>query len=938
VPEGGKLTRHDIEGTTTRYAMRNGLTILFRERHSSPLVAISVYLKAGAFSEKESESGLAQLTARMIAKGTAAHPPGEAEKDIQRLGGVFQTVAAEDHISFRVTAPAESVGKALEVLADLLLNPAFPESELKKAAQETMRAGRRFQDDAAAASDARLYSTAYTVHPLKRNRFGDAATLGAFTRDQVVAFYQANYQPQNAVIAVAGDVIPSQQIGPMQLTFGKWAKVGLPAPAPTPSTAAKAAPATSNASVTTTAVAPAQVAIPEEPASDKPRYANARGGVSQSYITIGYRLPAPAATAEALKERATLEMLAAVLGQGRGARLFQVLRDGSRLSAEARDKGELASLVTGISTAYRFWPGAALLVTQMRIDPTRIDRAEAEFFREIERFKREIISEGELQRARYLVEKRSYDASARLEDEAELIARAQSVLGDFKHHDAHFNRLMAVTPQNIQAAAAKYLTFANTSVHEFEPATAQARTFTPESFAETMMIFAPTLARTVTAEEVKQGAVLRTFKQGAERGGITEGRNIIISEAPLPVKDFSVFRGPRAFVREDRSQPKLSVGIFMQGGRLVEDQSTSGMTELMLRAILKGSQTRKADLIALELESYGGEIQIVNEPDMFGFVLDVLSRNAEPATKLMLDLLENPYFDKAELAREREVLLADQMSAHDLPLARAEELLWASLYPNHPYGLPRFGLAAAVKAITVEQLEAWHTRSVKKQFPLISIVGDTDGSALVSRVFAEAFKRAELDKTLKVNLPPQTAPPEEVAEASGAAQTVQTIGIRTAAGQGNEPYALAIIAQAAGSRLANELITRQAIADEVRIINDSRLASGAFGVIAASAPSNEAKVREVLQAELVKAATAPPTDDDYERGRNAAIGTYAIGLQAPPARAIEYARLVIAGRKATDLETQPDLVRAIKQAELKRLAETTLKTGQPGLGVVRGKE
>lgn len=961
VPEGGRLTRHDIEGITTRYAMRNGMMVVFRERHSSPLVAVTLYIKAGTFAEKDNEAGLAQLTARMLLKGTASRSAGDIEKEVQRLGGVFSFNVDHDHAAFNIAAPAESAQKAGELLAELVLNPAFPENQLKNAVHEVSRAGLRFDDDAAQASFDYLYSTAFTVHPLRRFRFGTEESLASFTRAHVAAFHQNHYQPQNAVLAIAGDVIPIQTIGRLQLAFGKWTKSAAAATPPAvqpatppvapsttsaatrtqPTTAnpASGAPSTSTSTATTAVLAAAPSATSfDEPAQNALRYGNARGATRQTYIAIGYHTPAPATTAAGYKERATLEVLAAVLGLGRGARLFQVLRDGSRLSAEARDKGELANLVSDVSAGYRAWQGASMLVVQLRVDPERIDRAEAEYFREIERFKRERISEGELQRARFMLEKRHHDSIARLEDDARLAAHFQSMFGDARQYDAHLSRIQSVTAQDVQAAAAKYLSLANTTVHEFEPATAQARTFTPETFAETMTIFAPTLARTVIADEVKQGATLRTFAQGAERGAGTVGRNVIIAEAPLPVKDYSVFRGPRAFVREDRSRPKISVGVFFQGGRLLEEAATNGLTELMLRAMLKGTQTRKSDLIALELESYGGEIRIVNEPDLFGLVLDVLSRNTEPATKLLLDLVENPYFDKAELAREREVLLGDQLAASNHPMRRAEELMWASLYPGHPYGLPRLGSSQVVRSITVEQLEDWHARSVKRQLPMVIVVGDTDGSALVSRIFAEAFKRGELDKSLKVNLPPLTAPPDEMAEIRGRAQTVQAVGIRTNPGQGNEPYSFEILAQALAGRLIADLVIRQGIADEVSVINNHLLASGAFGAVVASAPEHEANIRAAIQTEIAKLAGAPPADDDFDRARNAAIGGYALGLQRHSERAVEYARLAIAARKTNDAETQPDLIRAIRQIELRRFADSVIKVNQLGTGVVRSQE
>jgi zinc protease len=94
---------------------------------------------------------------------------------------------------------------------------------------------------------------------------------------------------------------------------------------------------------------------------------------------------------------------------------------------------------------------------------------------------------------------------------------------------------------------------------------------------------------------------------------------------------------------------------------------------------VKSTTTRKFDLIAHELESYGGKIQVVNEPDFFGFTLDVLSRNAENAVKLLLDVIENPFFDKTEVARERDAVIADQARLRDDGRQYSIELMWDSL-------------------------------------------------------------------------------------------------------------------------------------------------------------------------------------------------------------------------------------------------------------------
>ncbi len=293
-----------------------------------------------------------------------------------------------------------------------------------------------------------------------------------------------------------------------------------------------------------------------------------------------------------------------------------------------------------------------------------------------------------------------------------------------------------------------------------------------------------------------------------------------------------------------------------------------------------------------------------------------------------------------EVARERDALIAWQAAQRDDNEARSIELMWASLYPSHPYGLPRFGLAEVVKTLNEEKLEAWHAKTIRRQFPLVVIVGDTDGSALVSRIFSEGLKRGELDKTLKANLPSATIPPQEKFEQRARQSSALTVGFR-APGQTperqNDLYALAMLGTMASSgKFIEELRDKQNLTTEARLRLDQRLASGAFFAEMATLPENEQRAREALQNALQSLAAATTSDAEFEQGRNSEIGRYALALQDYSARTMEYARAVIFGRKVTDVESQPDLIRAVKKADLKRVAESVIRSGQAGQGAVRG--
>src|SRR6266540_850408 len=805
VPEGGKLVAQDPDVAISRYKLKNGLTVIIRERHSSPLVAVNVSVNAGLINDPDDLVGMSRLTRYMVLKGTAKRPGAAVDRDVARLGGILSSEIGYDLTSYSLIAPSESYQAMVELLADLIQNPAFKPDDVKGAAQLALLESRREQDEADRVAIEKLFATAFTANRLKRGSAVSDAFPSRATRDQAMAFYQNFYHPANTVVTIVGDIFSLKALGQIQVNFGDFKKATVNQSQQSAQQSAQQ-PASAPGATKTTAAASGRgsriedrgsrvedrspqsqspgpqpenprssildprSSILEEPPQDRLRYGNSRADMGESVVTIGYHTPA----LKADKEAATLQLIAAVLGLGQGSRLWQGMREGQ----SSRDK---AGVVFEIEANQLSLPGAGMFVTRMRVDPSRIDRAEAEFFREIERFRREMVGEAELERARVMLEKDYLDTVSRYEAEAATLARYQIRSGDHKLFDKILKQIRAVTAQEIQQAAAKYLTLANTSVHEYESAKAISRAFTPEKFAELMLTFEPRAAQPVRPEEVKPAVALKAFQKGEERGQASEGQNVIIASVPLPIRDFSVLRGPRAYVREDKAYPKISVGVYFQGGRLIEDKATSGITELMLRSMMKSTTTRKFDLIAHELESYGGKIQIVNEPDFFGFTLDVLSRNAENAVKLLLDVIENPFFDKTEVAREREAVIADQARLRDDGRQYSIELMWDSLYPGHPYGLPRFGLPEAVKGANEEKLEAWHAKTVKRQFPLVIIVGDTDGSSLVSRIFSEGLKRNEIDKTIKANLPNSYATPDDKIERRSRQSSTLATGFRSPA-------------------------------------------------------------------------------------------------------------------------------------------------------------
>ena len=508
VPEGGKLVKQDLDGVTSRFLLKNGLTVIVRERHSSPLVSVNVTVKAGMINEPDDMLGMARLVRQMILKGNAKRPGAAIDKEVARLGGLLTSQVGYGQTSFNLITPSESYQLVVELLADLIQRPAFNPDDLKKAAQLVALESKRDQDNGKWMAIEKLYATAFTANRLKRGSAISETRLASVTREQALAFYQNFYHPANTIITIVGDIFMLQVLGQVQLQFGEFKKVGaitIPATPPARLVAKNATPAEQTTAVPSS---PAQFsANPDEPPQDRLRYLNSRADIGVSIVTIGYRTAAIKPDKEGMKEMAKMQMLAAVLGLGNSSRLWQGLREGQA----SRDKMSVA-----FETNVNFFalPGAGMLVAQLHIDPDRIDRAEAEFFREVERFRRELISEGELQRARVMLEKRYYDTISLLENESQTLSGYQAQFGDYRLFDSSLARFRSITAREIQQAAAEYLTIANATVHEYEPNRAQARTFTPEKFTELIATFVPTAVQPIKPEDIKPAIQLKTFSQG----------------------------------------------------------------------------------------------------------------------------------------------------------------------------------------------------------------------------------------------------------------------------------------------------------------------------------------------------------------------------------------------------------------------------------------
>jgi predicted Zn-dependent peptidase len=198
----------------------NGMQVIVVEHHEQPVVTVYFVIRAGSTLDPEGKSSLASYTASLLNKGTKTRNSDELAEWIESYGGDFGAGSGEDFTFVNVSILSEYIDVAYQFLADVVLNPTFPEDELEKERKRVKTALEFELSSPDAMADRHFKSVVYGHHP-----YADAPTVEtveAVTQGDLVAFHAKNYVPNNAMLFVVGDVDQKEVKKAVEKYFGDW--------------------------------------------------------------------------------------------------------------------------------------------------------------------------------------------------------------------------------------------------------------------------------------------------------------------------------------------------------------------------------------------------------------------------------------------------------------------------------------------------------------------------------------------------------------------------------------------------------------------------------------------------------------------------------------------------------------------------------------------
>jgi zinc protease len=221
----------------SRNVLPNGAVLLVAERPAIPIAVVRVYLRAGSVYDPADAGGLANLTADLLTRGTAKRSGPQLDSAIEFVGGSLEGGAGRDGATVGLSVLRKDLALGLALLAEVLLEPAFPEVELKRRSEEIAAGIERSEQDPETVAAREMARLLYPGHPYSRPVSGTVESVRRLTREQVVAFHREYYRPDTAVISVVGDVTRDEIERDLAARLGSWSAPGARRPdiSPAPS-------------------------------------------------------------------------------------------------------------------------------------------------------------------------------------------------------------------------------------------------------------------------------------------------------------------------------------------------------------------------------------------------------------------------------------------------------------------------------------------------------------------------------------------------------------------------------------------------------------------------------------------------------------------------------------------------------------------------------
>lgn len=393
-----------------RHTLANGLTVLTKEVHTSPIVSTVIFYRVGSRNEEAGQTGKSHFLEHMLFKGTRKYPQGSIDQTTLANGGANNAFTSEDCTAFYFDFSADRFEVALDIESNRMTGTLFDPREFEHEKQVVIEELKINLDSPWGALGQEVHATAFKVHPYHHPVVGWIEDLERATREEMEAYYRRFYHPNNAILVCVGGFKRESVLKLVEAKFG-------------PISRGEAVPAVKTV----------------EPPQEGEKRVLLKRPTQMERIHIVYHAPNVSHP-----DTYPLRLASLALMGGRSSRLYHRLIEHDRTAI-------------AVSAEFSEAIDPTLMEVRAEVVPQKtLQSVEDAITEEIARLHLDPLSPSELEKTKNLVEANFEFGRERTLNEALQMGYTEAIMG-FEHLESYVEHIRAVTAAEVQAAAQKYL-------------------------------------------------------------------------------------------------------------------------------------------------------------------------------------------------------------------------------------------------------------------------------------------------------------------------------------------------------------------------------------------------------------------------------------------------------------------------------------------------
>ncbi len=658
---------HPSEYTIHKFP--NGQTLIVKQVSQNPIVTVDTWIKTGSVNEADANSGVAHFLEHLFFKGTSKYAPGEFDTILESKGAVTNAATSKDYTHYYITLPSNDFDLALSLHADMLLNPLIPRKELEKERLVVLEEIARGLDNPQVTLSNNLFKLLYggNNHPYSRPVIGSPKVIESITRDEILEFYKKWYTPENMYTVIVGNVNPSDAVKKFETEFAADKKIEKHAAAPK---------------------------YPKILPIAKPAYISSARDVKSTYMMMVFKTKKFGDD----KDLYVLDVLSAILGEGKSSRLNQTLK-------------EEKHLVNSIGSSSSALMQDGIFAISANFEPQNFEKVKQGIYEIIDKIKNGEITEADIQKAKNMIETSTYYERESITNISNEIGYSALFTGDTDFYDNYLDNVKKVKRKEVIKAAKKYLNTNHVAVSTVVPKGA--------------------------AENQNEKPISNISKETGGAAEINNINNAKILDQNLKTTKYLLENGVTLIVERAKHNSIIAISIANTTGNHIE--KIPGTLNIAAALAKEGTKKYSSKELSQILDEKGISLGLSAGNDSFSITMQTTKNELENALSILNEVANYPTFPEDELEKVKNLKLANIKNLEDNPMSYTIDTYKAIAFAGSVYGNNAQVLKKNIPSITTEEIREYYKKSLEPQNLVITVVGNVEPEQMISE-FTKMFK------------------------------------------------------------------------------------------------------------------------------------------------------------------------------------------------------